>query len=79
LIGSKNLFLHGMLVSIEKTGGFEKKYLENVQNPRFVGDKEEIFVTEDALVVVIGECEQFVEWVLSEIGKLRPPKREGNA
>jgi hypothetical protein len=51
-----------------------EEYLGKVKNPRFVDDEDRVFVTKHALVVVIGECEQFVEWVDSELRKLRPPK-----
>lgn len=50
------------------------KYLLKVENPRFVDDEDRFFVTKDALVVLIGECEQFVKWVVSEIQKLRAAK-----
>lgn len=49
-------------------------YLDNVKHPRFVDPEDQFFVTKDALVVVIGECEQFVVWVDSELRKRRPAK-----
>jgi hypothetical protein len=50
------------------------KYLLKVKNPRFVDDEDKFFVTKDALIVAIGECEQFVKWVVSEIRKRRTAK-----
>jgi hypothetical protein len=51
-----------------------EEYLAKVKNPRFIDDEDRFFVTKDALVIVIGECEQFLRWVVSEIKKRRPPK-----
>lgn len=51
-----------------------KEYLAKVKNPRFVDNAGRFSVTKDALVVLIGECEQFLKWVVSELEKLRPPK-----
>jgi hypothetical protein len=50
------------------------KYLLKVENPRFIDDEDRFFVTKGGLVVAIGECEQFVNWVVSEIRKRRPAK-----
>ncbi len=55
-----------------------KKYPANanVKQPRFidVGDdgEERFFVTRDALVAVIKDCEAFLKWVVSEVKRLRP-------
>jgi len=57
----------------EDDGALEK-YLAKVKNPRFVDDEGRFIVTKDALEVVIKECEQFMQWVVSEIEKLRAPK-----
>ena len=53
-------------------------YLLKVKNPRFVDDEDRFFVVKEALVVAIGECEQFVKWVVSEIRKRQPPKPKGS-
>ncbi len=68
LVSARNAGIH------REDDGSLVKYLAKVKNPRFVDDEARFFVTKDALEIVIKECEQFVQWVVSEIEKLRAPK-----
>ena len=47
-------------------------YLAKIPKPAFVDEEIQFFVTKDALVLIIQECETFLKWVVSEIEKLRP-------
>jgi len=53
-----------------------EEYLAKVNRPSFIESgedgKEFVFVTRNALVAIIDDAEKFVDWVVSEIEKLRP-------
>ena len=63
---------------IHRDDGNLEKYLKTTADPRFIDSESEdrFFVTKDALVSTIQECEQFLKWIVSEIERLGPsPKR----
>jgi hypothetical protein len=47
-----------------------REYLGKVRNPRFVR-KDEFFVDIKPFEEIVGQVEEFVEWVVSELAKLR--------
>lgn len=50
------------------------EYLKKkVGKPAFVDKDQQFCVTKDALVTIIKECQQFVEWIVSETEKLGRP------
>jgi hypothetical protein len=51
------------------------EYVKKVDKPAFVDDEGRFFVTNEALVQIAKECEQFTEWVVKEIEKLVPAKK----
>ena len=51
------------------------EYLGKVRKPAFVDDKDQFFVSTEALVQIANECEQFTQWVVAEIQRLSPVKR----
>ncbi len=71
LVFARNAGIHR-----EDYGSLEE-YIAKVKNPRFVDDERRFIVTRDALEVVIKECEQFVQWVVSDIEKLRAFTMQG--
>jgi hypothetical protein len=61
---------------VHRDEGNLKTYLKAINKPAFVDDGNRFFVTRDALVPIIQDCEQFLKWVISEIEKLSTsPKR----
>ncbi len=61
---------------IHRDQGNLETYLVKISKPAFVDEENQFFVTKDALVLIIGECEKFIKWAVSEIEKLRPlPKQ----
>lgn len=46
------------------------EYLHKVAKPAFVDDEDQFFVTREALVQIIQECEIFIKWIVTEIEKL---------
>jgi len=71
LVFARNAGIHR-----EDYGSLEE-YIAKVKNPRFVDDERRFIVTRDALEVVIKECEQFVQSVVSDIEKLRAFTMQG--
>ena len=57
---------------IHRDDGNLETYLKQIGKPTFVDGEDQFFVTRDALVTIIKECEAFVKWVVSEIEKLPP-------
>lgn len=57
---------------IHRDEGNLDTYLAKIPKPAFVDEQDRFFVTKDALVLIIQECEKFLKWVVSEIEKLRP-------
>jgi hypothetical protein len=54
------------------------EYITKIKKPAFVAEGhvgEDFFVTRDALVPMIQDCEQFVKWAVAEIQRLRPAKQ----
>ncbi len=51
------------------------EYLKKTDKPVFVDNEDQFFVTNEALVQIAKECEQFTEWVIKEIEKLSPAKK----
>lgn len=48
-----------------------EKYLATVKKPVFVDDEDRFFVTRDALVQIIKDCEEFLKWAVLELKRLR--------
>ena len=46
------------------------EYLKKIDKPVFVDDEDRFFVTNDALVQIAKECDQFTEWIVKEVEKL---------
>jgi hypothetical protein len=61
---------------IHREGETLKEYLNLIKEPRFVDEAEQFYVTKDTLLATIGESEKFIEWVISELKRLRPTKAE---
>src|SRR6266436_3379708 len=57
---------------IHRDQGNLETYVAKIPKPAFVDEENQFFVTRDALVLIIQECEKFIKWVVSEIEKLRP-------
>ncbi len=57
---------------IHRDQGNLETYLAKISKPAFVDEEDRFFVTRDALILIIKECEKFLKWVVSEIEKLRP-------
>ena len=56
------------------------EYITKIKKPAFVAEGyvgEHFFVTRDALVPMIQDCEQFIKWAVAEIQRLRPAKQSG--
>jgi hypothetical protein len=62
---------------IHRDHGNLETYLKTISKPAFVDDEDRFFVTRDALVLIIQNCQQFIEWVVAEIEKLRPRAKTG--
>lgn len=64
----------------EDKGNLET-YLKKIKNPVFVdyGYEEYFFVTRDALVGMVADCEKFIEWIVHEVEKQKKPANGGGA
>lgn len=60
---------------IHRDDGNLDAYITTIDKPKFVDGEDRFFVTKDALVSSIQECEQFLKWVVSEIEKLGPSRK----
>ena len=59
---------------IHRNQGNLDTYLKQIGKPAFVDDEDRFFVTKDALIRMMQDCEHFIKWVVTEIEKLRPAK-----
>jgi hypothetical protein len=53
------------------------EYITKIKKPAFIAEdyvREYFFVTREALVPMIQDCEQFVKWAVAEIQRLRPAR-----
>lgn len=57
---------------IHRDQGNLETYLKKIAKPAFVDEDDLFFVTRDALILIIQDCEKFIKWVVFEIEKLRP-------
>lgn len=60
---------------IHRDEGNMKEYLKKIEKPVFVDNEDRFFVSREALVPIIKDCEQFIKWVVAEIEKLRPARK----
>lgn len=49
-----------------------QSYLNQINKPVFVDDEDRFFVTRDALVAAIADCEAFVKWVVKQVENCAP-------
>ena len=57
---------------IHRDQGNLETYVAKIPKPAFVDEEGQFFVTIDALILIIQDCEEFIKWVVSEIEKLHP-------
>jgi hypothetical protein len=58
---------------VHRDRGNFKKYIEKTPTPRFADDNDEFWVSHEALVATIADCEKFLNWMVAELKTLRSP------
>lgn len=60
---------------IHRDQGNLATYLKLIEKTAFVDEEDRFFVTREALVQIIKDCDQFLKWTVTEIEKLGPIRK----
>jgi hypothetical protein len=61
---------------IHRDKGSFAAYLKIIKKPAFVDEEDRFFVTKEALVAIIRDCEEFLRWVVAGLEKLGPARQK---